>query len=318
MLFPANIYAQKQFTFFESVNYGKNFISEIRSSQIKIELGYLNKIDENYYFNDEISSPFTENYLGYDINILSFLNKNYKLTYSWQAGTTILTDMFNEKSAPVINVDYWFGSKIKFISYPFNTNKYFKNISVNLTPWFHESTHIGDEFAIHGYNTIPNFKRINISYEAWDLALTINDPDTLKDNVFSFKAGIQNLWTIKDGYYFADSLEVKGAAVPKSKKTAEYYFVVNYQRTTGFLASEKWNNIFSFEARNRVKFSYDENIPETRAWGFNLYFGWVFKTSNKTYRNIGFFLRHYQGINPHGQFRNTGDFRFTGFSISLI
>ncbi len=171
---------------------------------------------------------------------------------------------------------------------------------------------------MHGFEKISNFKRINISYEAWDLSVTLNDPDTLKGNIFSVKAGIQNLWTIKDGYYFTDSLEVKGANIPKSTKTAEFYSVFNYQRTKGFLASEKWINIFSIEARNRVKFSYQENAESTRAWGINSYFGWLYKKSNNPFQNIGFFIRHYQGINPHGQFRNNDDFKFTGLSVSLM
>jgi len=318
LLFSENIYAQEGFIFFENVSYAQNFISEIRSPNTKIEIGYINNIDKNYYNNDELNLPFIETHLGYDLNIFSFSNNKSKFAFSLPAGTTTLTDMFEEKTAPVINTDYWFGTQIKFITYPFRQNKYLKNISANLQPLFHESTHLGDEFSLHGFEEVPNFKRINISYEAWDLSVTLNDPDTLKENMLSFKAGIQNLWTIKDGYYFTDSLEVKGANIPKSTKISEFYFVVNYQRTKGFLASKKWLNVFSAEARNRVQFSYDENIAEARAWGVNMYFGWVYKKSNKSFHNVGFFIRHYQGINPHGQFRNNNNFKFTGLSVSFL
>jgi len=318
LLFSSNIYAQKKINFFENVNFAKNFISETRSPQTKIEIGYLNDFDKNYYNDNVQNRPFIESHLGYDLNILSFPYKKIKFAISLPGGTVTLTDLFEEKTAPVINTDYWFGTQMKFISYPFKNNKYFKNISVNFIPIFHESTHLGDEFSLHGYSKISDFKRVNISYEAWKISVTLNDPDTLKGNVLSLKAGLQNLWTIKDGYYFTDSLEVKGANIPKSSKIAEFFFVLNYQRTKGLLANKKWANIFSVEAKNSIRFSYDENIPDTRAWNFNIYFGWIYKKSNKPFQNIGFFIRHYQGTNPHGQFRNNGGFKFTAFSISLI
>lgn len=318
LLISKNIFAQEGFKFLENISYGKNFISEIRSPNTKIEIGYLNKIDNNYYLNDVNNRPFIESHFGYNFNIFSFSNSSYRFAFGLPGASVTLTDLFEEKTAPVINTDYWFGTQIKFITYPFKNNTFFKNISVNLIPLFHESTHLGDEFSIHGYKNIPNFKRINVSYEAWKLAITLNDPDTLKGNVLSFKAGIQNLWKTRDGYYFADSIEVKGATIPKSNKTAEFFLTLNYQRTKGFLTNKKWVNTFSVEAQNSIRFSYDENVPEARDWNFNLYFGWIYKKSNKPFQNIGFFIRHYQGINPHGQFRNNGDFRFTALSISLM
>jgi len=318
LLFSTNIYAQNIINYFENVSYAKNYISELRSPQTKIEIGYLNKLDNNYYNKEIKNRPFIESHLGYDLNILSFSNKKYNFALSLPGGAVTLTDLFEEKTAPVINTDYWFGTQIKFITYPFKKNKYLKNISANFIPIFHESTHLGDEFMLHGYNEIPDFKRINVSYQAWHFALTLNDPDTLKGNILSFKAGLQNLWTVKDGYYFTDSLEVKGANIPKSTKTFEFNFIINYQRKNGVLANKKWVNIFSAEAKNNIQFNYNENISDSRAWNFNIYFGWIYKKSNKPFRNIGFFIRHYQGTNPHGQFRNNGNFKFTAFSISLI
>jgi len=318
LLLPFSVFSQKKISFFENVKYSKNFISETRSPITKLEVGYLNKVNSNYYNNEDVKRPFIESHLGYDLNIFSVNKQIYKFAFSLPAGTITLTDMFEEKTAPVINTDYWFGTQFKFIAYPFNNNNFAKNISLNLIPIFHESTHLGDEFVLHGYNNIPDFKRINISYEAWKISITLNDPDTLKGNLFSVKASIQNLWTIKDGYYFTDSLEVKGAIIPRSNKTWEYYFVLNYQRSKGFLCSNKWQNIFSAEINNRPQFSYSEIIPEKRTWSYNIYFGWKYKITNKPFGNIGFFIKHYQGINPHGQFRNTDNFRLTAFSIALL
>jgi len=318
LLFSIKISAQEKLIFFENVSYSKSFISEIRSPITKLEIGYLNEIDKNYYLKDVNKRPFIESHFGYNLNIFSFSNNKYGFAFGLPGGSVTLTDLFEESTAPVINTDYWFGTQIKFIAYPFKNNKYFKNISLNIFPIFHESTHLGDEFSLHGYSKISDFKRVNVSYEAWKFSVTLNDPDTLQGNILSVKAGMQNLWTIKDGYYFTDSLEVKGANIPKSSKTTEFFLGLNYQRTKGFLANKKWVNIFSVEAKNSIRFSYDESIPDTRAWNLNVYFGWIFKKSNKPFQNIGFFIRHYQGTNPHGQFRNNDEFKLTGFSVSLL
>jgi len=316
LLFSAQINAQK-ISFFKPITFAKPFISDTRSPIIKLEIGRLNKVSPVYYVNDGLKRPFIETHFGYEIPVFSYSKNDFNIYLDFPGGAGTLVDIFEEKTAPVINTDFWFGTEIKLIK-RFSGTSYLKNIAADILPLFHESTHIGDEFALHGHYEIPDFKRVNISYEAWKLSLILNDPDTLKGNILSLKAGIQNLWTIKDGYYFTDSTEVKGADVPKSNKTFEWYFSANYQRSKGFLCSEKFVNILSAEINNRPQFSYDTAIPETRTWSYNIYFGWEYKVSNKPYRNVDFFLRHYSGLNPHGQFRNENGFRFTGFSVVLM
>jgi len=316
ILISAQINAQNMI-WFKEVPFGKAFIADTRSPIIKLEIGKLNKISPYYYNTDVSKRVFIEPHFAYEIPIVSFLKNNYGFYFDFPGGAVTLVDMFEEKTAPVINTDYWFGTEIKIIK-RLPENKYIKNIALNVLPLFHESTHLGDEFSLHGYYEIPDFKRVNISYEAWKVSVTLNDPDTLSGNVLSLKTGIQNLWTLKDGYYLTDSLEVKGDEVPKSTKTFEWYFSLNYQRSKGFLCSDKFVNIVSAEFNNRPKFSYDTAIPETRAWSYNLYFGWEYKISDKACRNVGLFLRYYAGLNPHGQFRNTDSYQFTGFSVVLM
>jgi len=68
--------------------------------------------------------------------------------------------------------------------------------------------------------------------------------------------------------------------------------------------NKRWVNVFSVEAKNSIRFNYYVNIPVTRAWNFNNYFGWIYKKSNKLFKNIGFFIRHYKRTKHHGKFRN--------------
>ncbi|MBN2632340.1 MAG: DUF1207 domain-containing protein, partial [Bacteroidales bacterium] len=231
---------------------------------------------------------------------------------SWYFGDVLLIDMFEENTSPIINNDYFFGIQSGIVKY--TGNKHIRNIGLKVVPIFHESTHIGDEFALHGFNTIPDFKRVNVSYEAWEIAAVINDPDTIKTNLLSAKAGIHRLWDDKKGYYSFDTLETKNASFPSSRKNYEYYVQLNLQRTDGFLCSENWMQILSLEANNRLKFSYNSDVPEQRTWNFNIYFGWK-HISLHSAPNIGFFIRYYNGIIPNGQFRNTGGYQYLALSI---
>ncbi|MCI0472970.1 MAG: DUF1207 domain-containing protein [Ignavibacteria bacterium] len=300
--------------FFRDSEILKPFISEIRSTTIKSELAWLNKLDDNYYVSDYSSRPFIEVHLGTEVPFYYLRNrhKNLKFSASGSIGNILLIDMFEEITSPIINTDYFFGLKTAVVKY-INT-EYIKNFGINLVPVFHESTHVGDEFSLHGYNNLPHFRRINVSYEAWELAAVLNDPDTITTNLFSAKVGIQGLWNNSKGYYASDSLETKNVMAPPSTKNYEYYIQLNLQRTSGFLCSERWMNIISAEARNRLRFSYDINVPEKRNWNLNIYFGWK-RMTNKTGRNIGFFFRYYTGIIPNGQFRNTDGYRYAAISI---
>jgi len=292
----------------------KPFLSEIRSTANKLEIAKLNKLDENYYLSDYTSRPFMEVHLGTELPLYYLLNrqKDFKFSVSGYIANILLIDMYEMNTAPVINTDYFFGLKAAAIKYV--DNPHIRNVGLKLVPVFHESTHIGDEFSIHGYHDLPGFRRVNVSYEAWEIAAVLNDPDTIQSNLFSAKIGFHGLWNQTKGYYTTDSLETKGVLAPPSEKNYEYYVQLNLQRTQGFLCSERWMNVISVEANNRLKFSYDEAKDETRSWNLNLYAGWKF-LAEKSGHQVGFFLRYYAGIIPHGQFRNTGGYRYVGLSI---
>ena len=300
--------------FFKDSYILKPFLSEIRSTAIKAELGWLNKLDENYYVTDYAQRPFIEVHLGTELPIYYLFSrqKNFKFSASGFMGNILLIDMFEEITAPVINTDYFFGLKTAAIQY--TDHPYIRNLGLKLVPLFHESTHIGDEFSLHGYHELPAFRRVNVSYEAWEIAAVINDPDTMRTNLLSAKAGFHGLWNPANGYYATDSLETKNQMAPPSQKNYEYYIQLNWQRTRGFLCSDRWMNVFSAEANNRLKFSYDEAVPEKRSWNINLYIGWKYM-ARKSGHNLGFFFRYYAGIIPHGQFRNTDGYRYAGLSI---
>jgi len=314
LLPPTLIGQENKFRFFKESDILKPFVSEIRSNVIKTEFAFINKLGENYYITDYNKRPFIETHLGVDLPVLYYADNLKKLKFSLdgEIGNILLIDMFEENTAPVINTDYFFGLRAGVVKYI--DRGLIKNIGMKIIPVFHESTHIGDEFSLHGINEIPGFKRINISYEAWEIAAVLNDPDTISTNLFSVKAGIQGLWNRSKGYYVTDTLETKGVIVPPGKKNMEFHVQFNIQRTEGALCSDSWMQVLSMEIRNRIQFSYDDAIPEKRTWNYNIYFGYD-RISKSRGRNIGFYLRYYTGIIPNGQFRNTGGYRYVGLGI---
>lgn len=314
-LYASSLYGQSsEHFFFKESNILRPFLSEIGSSVVKGELISMNKMDDNYYAAEDGERDFIEVHLGAGVPFyyLSNYQKKFKFSTSGFIGNILLIDMFEKSTSPVINTDYFFGLQTAIVKYI--DNRKIRNLGLKLVPFFHESTHLGDEFSIHGYQDIPGFKRVNISYEAWEIAAVVNDPDTIKTSLFSAKIGFHRLWNTAKGYYTLDSLETKGVYFPASRMNYEYYVQLNLQRTEGFLCSDRWMNVISMEASNRLKFSYDIDVPEKRSWSSNFYFGWQYQAKNSG-RNIGFFFRYYNGIMPYGQFRNNGGYRCTALSV---
>jgi len=317
-----SIAQEKSFQWLSRSTFYRPFISEIRSPINKIEIGFLNDLGPYYYVDGVENRPFLEAQLGIDIPVVLYTNRSKKSHKPWgislslPASAKCLVDMIERETAPLVNCDFWLGVELKGIWYP-NINSKFglKNLAFKFIPIAHESTHIGDEVAIHGYQTIEDFKRINVSYESWELGLTLNDPDTLKSNILSFRTGIMGVWWLYHGYYSVDSLEVKGQDVRKSGSKPEYYFILNWKRTQGWACSQKWQNVLSIELRNRPKFEYTVGVDEVRKWNLNSYIGWQYKKSDCYMGTMGLFFRFYYGINPHGQFRNLDNFRFIGLSL---
>lgn len=72
-----------------------------------------------------------------------------------------------DESAPIVDTDYRFGFMMKF-QYGLTETSW---LGVRLTPWAHESTHVGDEYTIIA-SRVPGFERINPSFEYLEYGLS--------------------------------------------------------------------------------------------------------------------------------------------------
>ena len=308
-------------TFFSPELFGKPFVSDIRSSVVKFEEGFVNDLGKFYYKPNYQQRPISEGHVGSDIPLLSyrkhFTGGIWKSTFVMTGAFNIILDSLEPTTRMVINTDYWLGSEFRTVIYhPVFENWNIRNLGFVITPLYHESTHIGDEFVMEALQQDPTFYRVNVSYESWVLALTLNDPDTLQGNVFSTRIALSGVWFPQDGFYQYDPSETQGQDLLLGEKSMEYWMQLNWRRTQGLLANSQFHQINSIEVRNRIKYGYEADNPERRTWNINAYFGWEYQSNSD--RKVGGYLRTYYGINPNGQFRDIDNFYFIGLSLVLM
>ena len=305
--------SENYFSAFEGRHFYKPFISEISSTLSHVDVGVATDIKKK---DSPVDKVFTEVHLGADIPLLYQERGKMKWALSLPVSFHMLWNTFEETTAPIINNDYRFGLSFTGISY--FQNSFIKNISYKITPLAHESTHLGDEISIYGIQNIDNFYRVNVSYEYYELGLTINDPDTLTSNLLSVRLGFMGLLNPENDYYTISENEVNDKVIYPTERWAEYYININYTKTSGFLTSKNWHPSFSVELRNRVYYQYEREGKNDRGWGINAFIGYEYVPKRaKGIKSVGHYFRYYNGINPHGQLRNR-DYTFYGYSIVLF
>ena len=302
---------ENSFSAFTGRRFYKPFVSEISSTLNNLSIGktYSNELVGN----DFEKMVLNEVHLGMDMPFLYVKRPNFEWAMSFPVSIHMVWAPFEKTTSPIINNDYRFG--LSFTGFTHLDNRYLKNLSFKLTPFAHESTHLGDEITIYGVQNNANFYRVNVSYEYYELGLTLNDPELLDENTLSCRMGFMGLIRPNVGYYTFFANEIGNNVLYPSQRWAEYYLQLNYKKTEGFLTNKQWHPNLSIEFRNRVKYDYLVDAKEDRVWCVNAYIGfdYVPKKANAI-KSIGHYIRHYNGINPNGQLRN-GMSHFVGYSV---
>lgn len=311
VLNPLRIYSQDSITtsFFTQRQYNKALVCENSSTLTKISLINVPGIQKNQ---QDIGNLLTEVHLGTEVPIY-YLQKPYSaFSLFLPISIHVLWATFEPQTAPILNNDYRFGFSMAYI-HRFQYPK-LRNLSLKLTPFAHESCHLGDEVTIAGLEN-DKFFRINVSYEYTEFALTLNDPDTIQQNLLTFRAGLMALINPKKGYYSYDTTETQGILIYPTDRWLEYYFQIQYRNRTSFFSSHKWQFVWSVEVRNRIKYLYLTDKTEPREWNINNYLGYDYSPKGKKGKpTIGNYFVLYKGINYHGQLRNS-KLGYIGYSL---
>lgn len=319
----------------EPAPFGRPFVAEIHSPQLKVEIGYSKSYSE---FNlaeesERFDRPIVEAHIG---ALLPLYARSWG---PWSFGATlpisvhVLEDMFDPITAPVINTDYRFGGPRFTLLRRLSGDGFVRNFSVSWLPWFHECTHLGDEITIYRKDADLPITRINVSYEFTDLQLTLNDPAAIFETLHSFRLGTSVRLSNRELGWFGVRSDVEaseGLTLKHSSQWVESYAQYEFQRADGPLASRRFANVFSFEARRRLRYGYPLYKYENDAWTatdvqesmnftFNAYFGWKFRSNSalaaQDTRALGLYFHFYRGINPYGQLRNYPGYPFFGLSL---
>jgi hypothetical protein len=226
---------------------------------------------------------------------------------------------FVDASNPIINTDYRFGG-IGKAQYGLSATRW---VSGRLLLG-HESTHLGDEFSLAGQETYPGaFERINVSWEYIDFSVRYEQQNRWSTRAAS--VGLTSTLPPDDSYYSVDASSATRSPigpVVESGNSIDPYLGLEYTRPalrpegTGFLAEWGWYG--SLEARYRSVYDYHRTsagVAEDRQLSANLIVG--AQKLGGQFTRVSPFVRVYQGVNPHGQFRNQRDFTLVGLGFRV-
>ncbi|MGH7460612.1 MAG: DUF1207 domain-containing protein [Longimicrobiales bacterium] len=227
---------------------------------------------------------------------------------------------FEDDSKPIINTDYRFGGMFKL--------QYRKAAQTFLSTRLfigHESTHLGDEFSLAGQREHPGtFERINVSWEYIDLGVQYQRDFPDRGHTLRARLGLTTTVPFNDSYYSVDAASATQSAIGpviESHNSIDPYFGFEYvidnvlAKASG---SGAWSVYLSTEIRYRSVYDYHRasaDVAEDRQPSINVVLG-IQKPGGR-FDRVSPFLRIYQGVNPHGQFRNQKGFTLVGAGLRL-
>lgn len=201
---------------------------------------------------------------------------------------------FKDPSNPIVDTDYRFGAMVK-LQYGLKEDLH---LGVRVVPWAHESTHLGDEYVL-GASTRPGFERINVSYEYWELGVS------LEREHWKLRIGGLQPWG-KDGYYSNHLLGSSEATLTASQQNFELSLGAEYL----FPEWRRRHLYLSADARHRLRYTYHATPanPERRQWSTTLQIGRTLPEDTGDSPLQDYFLQGYFGVNPYGQLRSQSSY----------
>lgn len=233
-----------------------------------------------------------------------------------------MVEDFVDDSAPIVNTDYRFGFMAKVRRTVAEDRAWAVRVFVG-----HESTHLGDEFSIVGQRVFRReFERIDVSWEFLDVGVLYEWPGPREKSTWNVRAGATMTLPFGDTYYSTspDSItQSPRGPVTESKNWIDPYAGLEVtwieafkpRRTVGY------DIYLSTELRWRSVYDYHKTRPdaaEDRQTSLNLILGIKENGSGRVIGRASPFIRFYNGVNPHGQFRNQKSYTEMGIGLRLV
>jgi hypothetical protein len=312
---PSSLAAQAQWWIFENRPYFKPFRAAVRDANVSATIALVDRVDY-------LVKP-TSFRTSWDIDLgaeLPLFGRESESLVDRRVGPGanawgfwfpidfhMIEDLFVDDSNPILNTDYRFGLMFKYIRGVRERD----NVGIRAHVG-HESTHIGDEFAIVAQRTYPaEFERINVSWEFLD-AVVMLDREWEGGALGRVWMGVTTTLPFKDSYYSVDAESVTESPlgpVTTSTNWIDPHMGIEIERE-GILFTGKGSLFASVEMRWRSIYDYHKTAAtdrERRQLSTNVIVG-ARKSGHSEYGRFSPFLRLYHGVNPHGQFRNQTGF----------
>ncbi len=305
--------------------YGKSLLSDVHPNFVRFELvGNSNHEVFDFGHSGKSFRYSTQGCLGMD---LPLWNGNFGTDGRFGLSFTIATsyymwlDMFESKTAPVIDTDYRIGLPTATFIHRFN-RRFLRNYSIAFSPYKHESTHIGDELQIQRMDEDYALRRANVTCNYTELAFTLNEPEDKSVQCNTFRFGLMLLLLPDKGWYRIKTSAGDGNASLAHPTYSPYeaYFQYQYQTAT---SRRGYQGIISAELRNRVVYGYDltlkngdiDNSPsDYRRFTYSLFLGIRYNIPGFEgyFSSFSIGARLYHGNCPFGQFRSIDDYSQVG------
>ena len=312
--------------FFCRSPYGQSLLADVHPNFVRFDVASITNHQEWDWGQTGKSTRInTFCVMGLNLPIWSGqLNEKLSLSVALPMSTTIWLDLFEPVTAPVVNTDYRIALPVFTLTRHFDKG-FVRNLSVDIAPYKHESTHLGDEMTLQRVENMLPLCRVNVSNHYSEIVFSLNEADSDDRHWHTFKAGLMLLWNARRGWYFIDATDGDAALAQPRFSPWEAYLQYQYQ-------SPKKHNfqwVVSAEVRNRALYGYPEFTwladgvhyemqDESRIFTYNLFCGLRFCGKREgVFSRMSVGLRLYHGNNPYGQFRNHKDFNHIGVCVTF-
>ena len=309
--------------FFRYAPFGHSLYADMHPNFVRLDIPYCTN---NHVY--DYSSHANERYRWHTMGLFGLnlpiwsgnvVDSTYALAVNWQMSANLWMDFFDWSTSPIVDTDYRIGFFTATFLHRLNCG-FFKNYSVQWSPFKHESTHIGDELQIRYIDRGYAIRRVNVSYNYTEFVFTLNEAEDRYEENHCIRFGLMLLW--HGGWFNMDPdagdesiLDPRGTKkVPYGQRRPwELYMQYQYQSPT---SRHGFQGVASIEVRNRECYGYDLSVvatdypkrlqPEKRVFTYNVFMGARYNIPgyDGIFSRVALGLRAYHGNCPYGQFRS--------------
>ena len=341
---------------FRYVQYGHSLYADEHPDFVRMDFGAVSYSPvTNYGGYDKKYSPQIMAVFGGRISVwdIDLCQRRFGMNVSQTFSAHLWMDISERTTSPVINTDY----RIAIPTFTFihrfgltavsdrldnRKHPFFKNYSILLCPFKHESTHIGDEMVLQRADKGYALRRVNVSYNYAEAVITLNEPEDRYIENHTFRLGAFVLLQPGQGWYFVNS---RDGAVNNLASTNDVHLNQAGQPErfgSGGMPFEVWlqyqyqsacsphgfQALVSAEVRNRAMYAYSltetdiASMPryiasDPRRFTYSVFVGARYNMSHYDcyFSRVSVGVRAYHGNCPYGMFRSVNNFSHVGLCI---